>query len=212
MSDSDKIRLMHTVAISDINNGDHLYVRSSLAVAKSKEGIVVPGQDRDDGKQQMIISTDAMNTDTDGSLPQLHLLTLDEFRAPGLGLRRAYYDQGDAVFHHFKLSGTSYVDRRLPSDEIVANALILYQLSQSPDVYGGQLKMLLGNKYERFAYVCSTTQAKDWTLPLEFDQITVASFSDGEQNSPSIPATAQGISRSVVGDLILYEQIETSFC
>ena len=196
-----QVRMQHIVSISETTYGDHIYVRPGLGFTMSKEGIIVPTQDSTRSEQWMVVEYSSVQTPD--SLPQLHLVTLDEFRAPELKLRRVYYDQVDTVLHHLKLSGTSYAEKRVPAAEIVNNALILYELSQSPDIYGAQLKDLLGDQYEHFAYICSTTYAKNWTLMLDSTNINLQLSSDGVQNSPSISEIVEDSSIGKINYLIL---------
>lgn len=196
MPQKDPIRMQHIVSIPEIRHGDHIYVRLGFEFMISREGIIVPTKDQDPNERWMVITNGAVQTDE--SCPQLRRVTLSEFRTTELKLRRVYYDQVDNVLHHFKLPGTSYADRRVPTDSIVENASILYRLSQSPNVYGGQLKILLGDQYERFAYICSTTYAKNWTFMLNSNGIGLQSFPDDVQNSCTTTETVQGTSRDEI--------------
>ncbi|UJR34973.1 hypothetical protein I4U23_027752 [Adineta vaga] len=188
--------MQHTVSISKITDGDHIYIRSGLGFTMSKQGIVVPPEDRTGSERWMVITNDAARTD--GNLfPQLRRIALDEFRDSKLKLRRVRYDQVDAVSHHIKLPGTSYAETRVPIEAILYNAVILYQLSQSPDVFGDQLKLLLGNQYEHFPYICSTTYAKNWTLLLDSHSGYVQSFSNSVPDSYSISEKGQDPSTEI---------------
>ena len=198
--------MQHIVSIPEITHGDHIYVRSGLRSRMSKQGIIVPTQDWNTSERWMVITNDEVQTG--GSCPQLRLVTLDEFRAPKLKLRRVYYDQVDTILHHFKLPGTTYAETRVPSDTVVNNALILCLLSQSPDVYRDRLQDLLGDQYERFAYICSTTYAKNWTLMLDSNGIDPQLFSNGVQNSSPISETVRGASRGKIIVLNSWHRID----
>ncbi|CAF3800113.1 unnamed protein product [Adineta steineri] len=141
----------------------------------------------------MVVTNDVVQPD--GSFPQLHLVTLNEFQGPELKLRRVRYNQGGKVLHHIKLEGTSYVEQQVPIDAIAENALLLYLLSQSIDDYGDQLQTLLGEQYKRFSYICSTTYAKDWALSFNLNSVDPQLSFDDKQNSSSAQVTVQGITK-----------------
>ncbi|CAF1100646.1 unnamed protein product [Adineta steineri] len=181
----------HVISILEITLGDHIYVRAGLGFTISKEGIVVPGQDWNNSEQWMVVTNDVVQPD--GSFPQLRLVTLNEFQAPELKLRRVRYNQGGEILHHIKLEGTSYVEQQVPIDAIAENALLLYLLSQSSDVYGDQLQTLLGEQYKRFSYICSTTYAKDWALSFNLNSFDPQLSFDDKQNSSSAQATVESV-------------------
>jgi hypothetical protein len=72
--------------------------------------------------------------------------------------------------HHCKLSGTSCTASQMPADIIVNNARILFELSRSLSKSKEGLRALIGEKYEKFAYICSTTDSRNWVIPLQLSE------------------------------------------
>jgi hypothetical protein len=155
--------MLHTISFSEICRGDHLYTRYGIFNKMRSQGIVVAGSDFDRYEHWLIIE---QHQEDDRDV-ELRLVTLETFTESDLKLRRVLYDQGDELLHHCKLTGTSYVESRMPVDVIVNNARVLYEFSRSPEANSESLKILLGEQYENFSYICSTTNSSNWTMRSE---------------------------------------------
>jgi hypothetical protein len=162
--------IFHDIHLSEIRRGDHLYVREGFLRRVRSEGIIISGSDVNRNEQWLVIVIKHL-AKKKNSNAELRLLTLTKFMKPDLKLRLVLYDQGDVLLHHLKLSGTSYVEPRMLSDVIVNNALAIYKASRSPHTNKEHLKALIGDKYERFSYICSTTEWRNWTLPIDLHSL-----------------------------------------
>jgi hypothetical protein len=159
--------ISHTIPSSTVRLGDHVYVRGGFFKEMQREGIIVAGSDFNRDERWLIIEHRPQEEESN---VQLQLVTLSMFKGSSSKLRHVLYDQGDVLLHHCKLSGTSYTDPQMRADIIVNNARILFELSQSSYVNKEGLKALIGEKYEKFAYICSSTDSRNWVIPLQLSQ------------------------------------------
>ena len=173
--------ITHTISLSCIGRGDHIYVRQGVRNRMQRHGIVVAGSDFDRVEQWLVIYP-KQQIGSDNF--ELCLVTLDEFIYPRLKIRRTLYGQGGVLLHHCKLAGTSYVPEREDPDVIVNNTRILYETSRLPFCDKKKLMLLIGLKYEKFSYICSTTNSKNWQVQLE------SPFSNDQSSSNIMPPTS----------------------
>lgn len=137
--------LFHHISPSHVRPGYHLYRWRNL---KLFEGIAV--QNDDDTSQIFVVMFDGLNN--------FRLVTLCEFKGIGI-LRRVLYDQGDSYVHLIKLSGTSYTEKSRPLEEIVQNALLLFDISNRHPEF---IKQFFNNGFGDFAKSCCTISHEDW--------------------------------------------------
>jgi len=134
--------LFHNIVPSDVHPGDHLY--------RWRNGKMLPGiaVRRNDNKSEIFVVMP-------NGLNNFNLVTLIEFKGRGI-LRRAIYDQSDSYLHLLKLSGTSFIEKKRPIEEIVQNALLLLDITnRNPQC----IQEILANN---FAKLCCTLEHGDW--------------------------------------------------
>ena len=137
--------LFHHISPSDVRPGYHLYRWRNL---KLFEGIAV--QSNDDTSKIFVVMFDGLNN--------FRLVTLSKFKGRGI-LRRVLYDQGDSYVHCIKLSGTSYIEKSRPLEEIVQNALLLLDISSRNPEF---IKQFFNNGFGNFAKLCCIISHEDW--------------------------------------------------
>lgn len=103
--------IIHTIELSAVRRGDHVYVRQGFFNRTQKQGIIVAGSDVNERHEGwMVIQPRQQTNNTDF---ELCLVTLEHFVNSSLKLRRVLYDQGDVFLHHLKLRRTSYIQSRV---------------------------------------------------------------------------------------------------
>lgn len=122
--------IIHDIPLSEIQHGDHVYVRGGFRQKKQREGIVISGSDINRNEQWLVIGICLTKQNSNAGV---RIFTLSEFVGSDSKLRRALYNQGDVLLHHFKLRGTSYIESRKSPDTIVNNALVIYKASRLLD-------------------------------------------------------------------------------
>ena len=155
--------IIHSIPLTAVRRGDHVYTSGGFCRRIQRQGIIVAGSDFNRSEKWLVIRPE--QEDQRGH-PQLHLITIDDFMNSYRILRRVLYNQEDGPLHHMKITGTSYVEQALSPDIIVQNARILFEASIAYDVDKKALQNLIGEKYERFPYICSTTNSRNWTIKL----------------------------------------------
>jgi hypothetical protein len=137
--------LLHNISAAAVRRGDHLYRWKNL---KLLPGIAI--QRNDNPSAMFVIMSNGLNT--------FHLVTLSEFKGRGI-LRRALYDQGDSYLHPIKLSGTSFIEKKRPTEEIEQNALLLLDTAhRNPE----RIRELFPHGTSDFAKLCCTTSHEQW--------------------------------------------------
>lgn len=168
------MNIIHTISTDTVERGDHVYVRQGFRNQMKRQGIILAGTDLERDEKWLVVFVQTVD---DVKESELRCVSLEEFMEPNLKLRRALYDQGHSYLHHFKLSGTSYIETKMTSDVIVNNVKILYKMCQLRENQDG-LKKLIGSSFENFSYVCCTTNSKDWTI--NFDSSNDEDFPETE--------------------------------
>ncbi len=142
--------LFHHIFLSDVKPGDHLYRWRHF---KLLQGIAV--QRNDDRSKMFVVMSNGLNT--------IRLVTLREFKGRGI-LRRALYDQGDSNLHSIKLSGTSFIEKKISAEEIVQNALLLLDtVNRNPEY----VQQLFAHGFGDFARLCCTISHEQWRNRLQ---------------------------------------------
>jgi hypothetical protein len=137
--------LFHDIYASNVRAGDHLYRWRML---KRFQGIAV--QYNEDPSEILVVMFNGSNS--------FRLVKLCEFKGRGI-LRRALYDQGGSYVHGIKLSGTSFIEKSRPPEEIVQNArLLLDTANRNPEL----IQQFFINGFEDFARLCCTINHEEW--------------------------------------------------
>lgn len=137
--------LFHSISVSDVRPGDHLYRWRNL---KLLEGIAVERNGTGSPMFVIVLSDPKF----------FYMVSLDRFKGHGT-LRRVLYDQGGNVVNWIKLSGTSYVEKRRPTEEIVQNAHLLLDVNNRNSAL---MENLFVKGFNSFAKLCSTMSHARW--------------------------------------------------
>ncbi len=137
--------LFHHISVSDVRLGDHLYRWRRF---KLLQGIAV--QPNDGSPRISVVMSIGLNG--------FRLVTVEEFKGNGI-LRRVLYDQGDSYLHPIKLSGTSFIEKKIPAREIAQNALLLLDANNTNPEY---IEQFFAHGAVNFAQLCCTMSHEQW--------------------------------------------------
>ncbi len=144
--------LSHRISLSDVRSGDHLY---RWRYFKLFQGIAV--QHNNDTQEIFVVIPNGLNG--------FRLVTLREFKGRGI-LRRVLYDQGDSYLHPIKLSGTSFIDMKRSTEEVVQNALLLLNITNINPEY---IEQFFVHQVGNFARLCCTMSHEQWRHYLQIN-------------------------------------------
>ncbi|CAF1310764.1 unnamed protein product [Rotaria magnacalcarata] len=155
--------LSHAISVADVQPGDHLYRWRNL---KLFQGIAV--QPNHDNLEIFVVILNDLNS--------FCMVPVNLFKGKGI-LRRVLYNQGNSYLHWIKLPGTSYVQKRRPTEEIVQNALLLVDTKNRNCEL---IENLFVQGFDGFAKLCSTISHDHWRHILLGNDYNSSSISNCE--------------------------------
>jgi DNA-binding ferritin-like protein (Dps family) len=167
--------LLHNIKEADVQLADHLYRWEKFRL---KSGIALRLHE-DPSK----ISVFTLN-----EFDNFCVVTLCRFKKKSQ-LRRVAYDQGDSYLHWMKVYGTSFVENKLPAEQIIRNTRFLLDIANRNPF---QVKEVLGEDLNDFAQLCCTKTSEFWLEKFPNNGATVVVAEPGKFQPTLATSTSMG--------------------